>query len=71
MAQTDRRIPQLTTNKEGKVSVAALNEIIRQIFVAINRLEGRSGPVEVKDSVTIKGNLHVTKSITIDGLPTK
>lgn len=62
----DRYIPVLQEIKPNEKSVSKrdLQEELRKIWEAVHVLEGRSGPVNILDSVTIHGDLETTGSIT-------
>lgn len=63
----ERYIGQVTLGND-KINAQGLNEIIRQLFGSIMHLEGRTGPIEIYDSITVDGNIVSTGSVTSESV---
>lgn len=65
MADGDERyIPIIETTEEGIVKSPSVNEAFRQVFQILHYLEGRVGPVTVRDDLEILGSVTLTVGST-------
>ncbi len=55
MAKEDpRRIPQVSGNTDGLVTVQGVNDVIRQVVEMVYQLEGRRGPIKLRDDISLE-----------------
>lgn len=64
----DRQILVLRPDKDGKVSLLELNEVLRQIQESVNSLEGRVGSIALRDDVSVMGALTLEGRVATNGV---